>query len=401
MTTQLSLSDLRCCQGLLLQWHEEASVDIAELLAGGTGLSLKGQWRALAPHLETPIVLTPAQWALLTALTTGSEPPLIQMQALEQALQELLASALVTYSKPMTQDHADLGPEQWWWPLAAVMHRMSRWHGVDSAHAAAQSQTLDMVAMAGRYGPAPSPAPHVDAALVFLPKPPPDSFDLLLAQRTTCRNFDTDKALPALLFGQMLQRTFAAHGHVQVTNGPTLLKRNAPSGGGLHPIDAYLLVRNVDGIEPGLYRYAPLGHALQPLPAPPEGLDEFAMRAVSQQHWFAQAHVLVMLVANFPRSFWKYRRHAKAYRVAVLDAGHLSQLLYLAATQAGLGAFVTAAINEVDIEQSLDLQPLSDSPLAVCGFGWRSGLMTTTEFDPTGSLWRAPASPPPAQDRID
>ncbi|WDS34738.1 putative peptide maturation dehydrogenase [Pseudoxanthomonas sp.] len=400
-TRKTALVNLRCCEGLHLQWHEEPNLDLGALLSGKTGVGVLRYWRALAPHLDAPVALSPDQWRLLSALTVEGMALEIQEDTLEQALQGLLAHSLVRYAEPDAQDHGDTLAEHWWWPLAAVMHRMGRWQGVDSTHAAVQAEVLDMTAMVARHGPAPQPAPFDSTTLQPMPDVPPDRFDQLLAQRTTCRNFDTSRALPALLLGQMLQRTFAAHGHVQVANGPMLLKRNVPSGGGLHPIDAYLLVRHVDGVAPGLYRYAPLEHALQPLPEPPAGLQAFALQALSQQHWFADAHVLVMLVANFPRSFWKYRRHAKAYRVAILDAGHLSQLLYLAATQAGLGAFVTAAINEIDIEQALDLHPLADSPLAVCGFGWRSGLMTTTEFDPAAVLWQALSPGEQGQDRTD
>jgi Nitroreductase family len=53
-----------------------------------------------------------------------------------------------------------------------------------------------------------------------------------------------------------------------------------------------------------------------------------------------------------------------------LDVGHLSETLPILATEFGLGAFVTAAINEADIEQTLGLEPMQESPLAVCGFGW-------------------------------
>ena len=93
------------------------------------------------------------------------------------------------------------------------------------------------------------------------------------------------------------------------------------------------------------------------------------------------------LAPRFHRNFWKYRNHAKAYRVAVLDVGHLSQTLQLCATQAGLGPFITAAINEVDIERAFGLTGYLESPLAVCGFGLRAASMTTLEFDPNRFTW--------------
>ncbi|MGO4780980.1 nitroreductase family protein, partial [Lysobacter sp. 2RAB21] len=85
---------------------------------------------------------------------------------------------------------------------------------------------------------------------------------------------------------------------------------------------------------------------------------------------------------------------AKAYRALVLDSGHLSQTLYLSATELGLGAFVTSAINEIDIEQAFGLDPLVEGPLAICGFGWRGEHMRTSEFDPTEEVWnKKPKNP--------
>ena len=91
---------------------------------------------------------------------------------------------------------------------------------------------------------------------------------------------------------------------------------------------------------------------------------------------------------RYDRLQWKYRNHSKAYRAAILDVGHLSQTLYLAATQAGLGAFVTAAINECDVEQDLGLQPFGDGPLAIAGFGVRAAHMEIAELDPAGAIWQ-------------
>lgn len=64
-------------------------------------------------------------------------------------------------------------------------------------------------------------------------------------------------------------------------------------------------------------------------------------------------------------------------------------LLCLCATQAQWGAFVTSAINEVDIEQAFGMDPLREGPLVVCGFGWRAPALTTAEFDPAGAVWQA------------
>ena len=181
-----------------------------------------------------------------------------------------------------------------------------------------------------------------------------------------------------------------------------VLKKTSPSGGALHPTEAYLIVRQVEGIAPGLYHYRAADHALQPLEFDLEAspgdarhqagseknaLDYLAWIAVGGQQWFADAHVLVALAPRFARNFWKYRNHPKAYRVAILDVGHLSQTLLITATELGLGSFITAAINEVDIERAFGLTSYVDGPLAVCGFGPRADTMTTSEFDPNRKVW--------------
>ena len=50
-------------------------------------------------------------------------------------------------------------------------------------------------------------------------------------------------------------------------------------------------------------------------------------------------------------------------------------------------SYITAAINEIDIEQAFGLDPLQESPIAVCGFGPRAEQKTTVEFDPLGEVW--------------
>jgi len=166
------------------------------------------------------------------------------------------------------------------------------------------------------------------------------------------------------------------------------LKKSNPSGGSLHPLEAYLLVRRVENLEPGLYHYHVTDHALEPVAMlQPAETEAHARRFVANQDFFSDAPVQIALVARFRRTFWKYRNHPKAYRAIVLEAGHVSQNLYLAATELGLGAYVTAAINEIDIEKAFALDTLQESPIAVCGFGARAARRSMVELDPLGEVW--------------
>ncbi len=65
-------------------------------------------------------------------------------------------------------------------------------------------------------------------------------------------------------------------------------------------------------------------------------------------------------------------------------------MLYLAATERGLAAFITAAVNERDIEEIFGLDPMLEGVLTVSGFDWRGELVDEVEFDPLGSIWPKP-----------
>ena len=180
----------------------------------------------------------------------------------------------------------------------------------------------------------------------------------------------------------ILHQVFGCHGHAPVVDDVMAIKRTSPSGGSLHPIECYPLVLRVAGVEPGLYHYRAREHALQLLE--PLALDEgeqLAERFTAGQRYFASAAALFVLTARFYRSFWKYRKHDRAYAVLLMDAGHLSQTHYLVCEELGLGAFVTAAVNGADIEERLNLEPFVEGALAVTGCGRR--LPAGSPLDPS------------------
>ncbi len=278
--------------------------------------------------------------------------------------------------------------ESYWHPLGAILHAFTRWDNVDAVKNTEDSGTVTATSMREVLGPPPlMTVPAAEEHSFSLPDSEQNAFDSLLLRRATCRNFDDSRPLTTDLFSRMLRRVFAAQAQVKVSDDLVFFKKNSPSGGGLHPMEAYLMIQQVEGITPGLYRYLADSHRLLPLPTPDQGLRDFIMESVGQQHWFANAHCLVAMVPRFDRTFWKYRRHAKGYRVVTLEAGHLSQTLYLSATDLGLGAFVTGAINEKHLERGFGLDPIQQGALAVCGFGWRSTRMLTAELDPLEQVW--------------
>lgn len=385
---------VRRCKVLYLEPREQVEFDLEALLAGGNGLARERRWLALAPHLGQEVEVDAVERELLGALSPDEWTDSRQLSDdVSAAFKRLLKAGLVVSN---SKRHATLRERDetlrgtYWHPLAATLHAFTRWRDADAVQSMQDTGTETAGELREVLGAPPVEVMdrgHAGQRLA-LPRAASTDFDLLLARRATCRNFDAERPLSIALFAQLMERVFAAQSQVRVSDDTVFLKKTSPSGGGLHPIEAYLIVQNVEGMAPGLYHYHATDHALEPLPEPEQSLYELAMQAVAEQHWFANAHVMVLMAPRYDRTFWKYRSHAKGYRVVALEAGHLSQTLYLSATDAGLGAFITGAINEVPLEQAFDLDPITSGALAICGFGWRGEEMVTMELDPAGEVWR-------------
>ena len=384
---------VRRCRVLYIEPREEVEFDLADVLRGGDGLASRMRWLALAPHLGREVELDARERELLGRLSAERWVDRATLdEDARKALPRLLREGLVLGSG---KRHAAMREREealrgvHWDPLAATMHAFTRWEDADAVRSMEDTGTVTIEEVRELFGAPPPEVPlPEDDTLLQLPRAARGDFDALLSRRVTCRNFDAGRPLPRTLFAQVLERVFAAHGKMEVTGDTVFLKKNCPSGGGLHPVEAYLLVQNVEGLAPGLYHYHPVRHALRPLPSPGVPLAGLALEAVARQYWFANAHAMAILAPRYDRHFWKYRRHPKGLRVVTLEAGHLSQLLYLAATDAGLAACITAAINEQPLERALGLDPLREGVLAVCGFGWRAATMETMELDPAAAVWQ-------------
>ena len=386
---------IRRCGVVMIEPREELELDVAGLFAGTRAVRARTRLVALAPHAGEEIELDAAEVAALGCI---GETDWIARDALAGRVHESVIDGLLAKGLLVGDGAADATMRErdetvrgvHWKPLSAVAHAFSRWHeaGVDEDVRITRHRTLtELIAESG------PPPPHVTSRVApaqrqALPAPRSTAVDDILARRATCRNFDTAGMLDLARFGDVLKRVVGCQAEVEILPGTKALKKAHPSGGSLHPLEAYLVVQRVEGVVPGLYHYHVTTHALEPIASPEAAaLRDFAMRSVAGQDFFADAHALLIVTARFERTFWKYRSHPKAYRAIVLEAGHVSQNLYLTATELGLGAFVTAAINEVDIEQALGLDALRESPLAVLGFGPRAAEKTMLEFDPLGAVW--------------
>ncbi len=386
---------LRRCSFLFLEPRHSVHFDLASLLRGGNGIRRQIGWVAFAPHLDSEIQISSKECALLAKIgpddwieASHSSSDSDEDESLDSLLEKglLIEEGAANAFNERDTKMRSTG----WWPLAALTHRFGRWKGQDSVASMEAKGLVHPRDLRKNLGaPPPEVVERVEAkSRLKLSIPSASPLSQVLENRATCRNFSTSR-LDFEAFSKVMHQSFAALSQMKICEDTIFLKKNSPSGGGLHATGIYVLVQNVEKIESGIYHYHPIDHSLEPIniDLSLRSLRETAQRMVAGQHWFAGAQVLTILAPRYGRSFWKYKNHAKAYRALILDAGHLSQTLYLSATELGLGAFVTAAINEVDIEEALGLDALDEGPLAICGFGIRSDSMEIAEFDPNGNVW--------------
>jgi len=268
-----------------------------------------------------------------------------------------------------------------WNVYAALYHFMTKWQDVDlerapDEHPSASGEldprtTAEWVALHGAppahfhsvtedgSGAEPLPLVTREGGL----------YDVLLRRKTT-RAFAAGAAMTRDDLATVLRYAFGCHGYADLGAGFVTLKKTSPSGSGLHPTEVYPLVRDVEGIDPGLYHYGVERHVLEPVARlTREEVSDLAYEFTSGQSYARSAQCLFLLTTRFYRTYWKHRRHERAYAVLLMDAAHLSQTFYLVCTELGLGAFVTAAINGTNIEKRLGLDGFGEGAMAVCGCG--------------------------------
>jgi SagB-type dehydrogenase family enzyme len=165
----------------------------------------------------------------------------------------------------------------------------------------------------------------------------------LMAKRRTVRAAEA----AAITLGQLSDCLFAGLGITGQTENcvGALPLSMTPSGGARNPYEAYVYARSVEGLDPGFYHYSAFDHTLarldgDALPNPSEFMGG--------QEWADEMPCVVILCALFERTMWKYD-DANAYRVVLIEAGHIGQNFMLAATRHGLSACPSAALNHTAI----------------------------------------------------
>jgi len=194
-------------------------------------------------------------------------------------------------------------------------------------------------------------------------------FPRVLLERRTWRKF-SKQAIQLDDLATLLGLTFGVQSWVQLRGIGSIALKTSPSGGARHPIEAYVVAQRVEGLRRGLYHYHAGNHRLELLH---QNVSVAKTRAfVNGQWWFSGAAAVVLMTAIFARPQWKYPA-PRAYRVVLVDAGHLCQTFCLVATWLGLAPFCTMALADSKIENDLGIDGVSESIIYIAGVGKRAG----------------------------
>jgi SagB-type dehydrogenase family enzyme len=192
-------------------------------------------------------------------------------------------------------------------------------------------------------------------------------FPRVLRERRTWRKFGS-RTIPKEKVARLLHLSFGVQEWLRIPEGGRFAQKTSPSGGALHPAEAYVLVQKVRGIARGIYHYDAVVHQLQEIRRGTSPAE--IQRLLAGQWWFRGAAIVVFLTAVFHRTQWKYN-YPRAYRAVLAEAGHLCQTFCLTATWLGLAPFCTMAFADTRIEKALKVDGISESVLYAMGAGTR------------------------------
>ncbi len=126
------------------------------------------------------------------------------------------------------------------------------------------------------------------------------------------------------------------------------------------------------GLEPGVYHYAVLDHALEQLEtAPAATLRRRAGAAALDQSIAGLCDCLVVWSAVLRRTLWKYGQ--RGHRDVYIDVGHVAENLALAAAALGLESCHIAAIYDDEADALVGLEGPEETVLYLTTLGRAPG----------------------------
>ena len=209
---------------------------------------------------------------------------------------------------------------------------------------------------------------EIKDGMILLPEPKLKgeiSVEESLYYRRSVRKYNNEP----LSLEEVSQILWAAYGITEeIAGGPYYLRgglRTAPSAGALYPLDLYLIVGDVIGLDPGIYKYNSEEHSLELL-IEGDSRKELCDAALGQT-MIEKAPASIVYSAIYSRNTDKYGLRGEE-RYVCMDLGHSAQNVYLQATALNIG---TCAVGAFIDEMVSALMPFSEDevPLYIMPLG--------------------------------
>ena len=191
------------------------------------------------------------------------------------------------------------------------------------------------------------------AQTISLPKPRLDgtvSLEKTLQERRSVRSYKDEP----LTLAEVSQILWAAQGITESQRG----LRTAPSARAQYFIEVYLVTGKVSDLPPGLYKYQPKGHELLKVA---EGDKKADLHKAAGQASIQKAPVALLICGLSDKA-------AGNPTFMYLEAGHVSQNIYLQGVSLGLGTVAMAGFKPEEVKKALSL-PEKEVPIYIMPLG--------------------------------
>ncbi|NSW92961.1 MAG: SagB/ThcOx family dehydrogenase [Firmicutes bacterium] len=177
-----------------------------------------------------------------------------------------------------------------------------------------------------------------------------------IANRRSIRTYSGEKIMES----DVSQLLWSAQGITDEASG----LRTAPSAGALYPLEIYVAIAMVEGIEAGLFKYNPSSHSL--ILKKSGDIRENIYNVSLRQDSIKNAAAIIIYCAVFERTASRYKDRATQY--VYIETGHSAQNVYLQAEALNLGTVAIGAFDNKGIKKVLDL-PDEEEPVYLMPVG--------------------------------
>jgi len=188
---------------------------------------------------------------------------------------------------------------------------------------------------------------------------PRGDLERVICERRSVRRFSGEPASPE----ELARLLFLTYGRTGL-RGPG---RPIASGGGLYPLELYVTVLNVTGLEPGLYHYNVERHCLDVVRSGDTFGELESCLSLQDIEEPRRAALILNVCAMLPRSTVKYGD--RGYRLVLMEAGEAVHNLALLASALGLASCPLGGFVDNALSRYLGIDGVEEVPLVPMVFG--------------------------------